>query len=337
MHRQIIQRRQFLSFSMIGAATALYPFRCIGAGTPNAKPLRFGVIADVHKDVMHDADQRLKVFANAMNKQSVDFVLQLGDFCIPTDDNLGFLKIWNSFSGPKYHVLGNHDTDGNDADHPKRFKREETVEYWGMKDRYYSFDQKGVHVVVLDGNDQGPGQKPYYRWVADDQLDWFADDLAGTSLPTLVFVHQSPERPEDGGIANGKLIQKVMEDANRKAGQQKVIACFSGHHHRDYMRRIGSVLYSQINSASYFWIGGDYQKVRYSPEIDKSHPYIKYTVPYKESLFAIVTVDVANGILSIEGRSSEFVGPSPWDMGASRKELDAPTLVPKISDWRTPV
>jgi hypothetical protein len=103
------------------------------------------------------------------------------------------------------------------------------------------------------------------------------------------------------------------------------------------MRRIGSVLYSQINSASYYWIGSRYQQVRYSPEIDKSHPYIKYTIPYKESLFAIVTVDVANGILTIEGRSTEFVGPSPWEMGASREELEAPTLVPRISDWKTPV
>ena len=173
--------------------------------------------------------------------------------------------------------------------------------------------------------------------MADDQLAWFADDLAGTLLPTLVFVHQSPERPQDGGLENGEQIQKIMEDANRKAGKQRVIACFSGHHHRDYLRRIGSVLYSQINSASYFWIGSKYQKVRYSEAIDKTNPYIKYTVPYKESLFAIVTVDVATGFLAIEGRSSEFVGPSPWAMGVSRDELDAKTLVPKISNWRTPV
>jgi predicted phosphodiesterase len=338
MHHQNIERRQFLNVSMIGATAALYPFnRVVGADAKTAEPLRFGVIADVHKDVMHDADQRLQVFTDGMNKRQVDFVLQLGDFCIPTTENLGFLKIWNSFLGPRYHVLGNHDTDGNETDHPERFEREQTVEYWGMEGRYYSFNQKRVHVVVLDGNDQGPGQKPYYRWVADDQLDWFAEDLASTSLPTLVFVHQSPERSEKGGIENGKSVQMVMEDANRKVGRQKVIACFSGHHHRDYMRRIGSVLYSQINSASYYWIGSKYQQVRYSPEIDKSHPYIKYTVPYKESLFAIVTVDLANGILAIEGRSTEFVGPSPWEMGASREELEAPTLVPRISDWRTPV
>lgn len=338
MFPRIIERRDFLNVSMMSTAAALYPFeRVHGDDTKCVEPLRFGVIADVHKDVMHDADHRLQVFVDAMKSQKVDFILQLGDFCIPTADNLDFLKIWNSFSGPKYHVLGNHDTDGNESDHPERFQRQQTVEYWGMQDRYYSFDQKGVHCVVLDGNDQGPGQKPYFRWVGEDQLHWFANDLASTSLPTLVFVHQSPERPEKGGIENGKQVQQVMEDANRKAGRQKVVACFSGHHHRDYRRRIGSVLYSQINSASYFWIGSKYQKVRYSPDIDKMHPYIKYTVPYKESLFAVVTLDLAEGGLKIEGRSTQFVGPSPWELGASRDELEASSLVPRISDWQTSV
>ena len=337
MTSQPIDRRQFVNLSLAGATAWLYPFgRDVLAAAGDSTPLRFGVIADVHKDIMHDADSRLQVFVDEMKKQNVDFILQLGDFCIPMDRNREFLDIWNSFPGPKFHVLGNHDTDGF-AEHPARFDRAETVEYWGMKDRYYSFDHNGYHVVVLDGNDQGPGQKPYYRWVADEQLAWVANDLANTPLPTLVFVHQSPERPNKGGIENGRQVQKVMEDANREAGRQKVIACFSGHHHRDYMRRIGSVLYSQINSASYYWIGGKYQKVRYSPEIDKSHPNIKYTVPYKESLFAVVTVDAATGVMAIEGRSSEFVGPSPWEMGASRKEMEASTLVPKISNWRTPV
>ena len=140
MFQQIIERRDFLNASMVGSAAALYPFqRVLGDDAKSSEPLRFGVIADVHKDVMHDADQRLQVFIDTMNKQQVDFVLQLGDFCIPTPKNLGFMKIWNSFLGPRYHVLGNHDTDGNETDHPERFQREQTVEYWGMQRRFYSF------------------------------------------------------------------------------------------------------------------------------------------------------------------------------------------------------
>lgn len=335
MQRRQMTRRDFVNLTVVGAASSLYPVPTFANDAPSG-PLRFGVIADVHKDVMHDADERLRVFVDEMSREKVDFIIQLGDFCVPIDANLAFLDIWNSFDGPRHHVLGNHDTDGS-SDHPERFTREETVEYWGMKDRFYSFDARGVHVVVLDGNDQGPGQTPYYRWVADDQLKWLENDINSTSLPTLVFIHQSPERPNDGGIENGKQLQKLLEDANRKAGQRKVVACLSGHHHRDYLRRIGSILYSQINSASYYWLGSRYLTVRYSPAIDKSHPYIKYTVPYKESLFALVTVDLTNGFLQIEGRCTEFVGPSPWELGASRDELEATTLVPRISDWKTPL
>ncbi len=331
-----INRRELFKFSAAGIYTLSSPVAAF-ASTHIESPLRFGVIADVHKDVMHDADDRLRAFIEEMTTQKVDYIIQLGDFCIPTLQNQDFLKRWNSFAGPRYHVLGNHDTDGNKTDHPHRFKREETVAYWGMASRYYSFEIKGIHVVVLDGNDQGPGQQPYYRWIADEQLTWFERDLDSTNLPTIVFVHQSPERPEGIGLENGAQVRGVMEEANRKAGSKQVIACFTGHHHRDYVRHIGGILYSQINSASYHWLGKDHPKIRYSPEIDKSHPIIKYTVPYKDSLFAVVTIDTVRGFLAIEGRESEFVGPSPWEMGASRERLDAATLVPRISDRRTPV
>ena len=39
-------------------------------------PVRFGVCADVHKDIMHDADARLRAFVDRMNRERVDFVVQ---------------------------------------------------------------------------------------------------------------------------------------------------------------------------------------------------------------------------------------------------------------------
>ncbi|NOY43002.1 MAG: alkaline phosphatase [Planctomycetes bacterium] len=336
MQSNLIGRRSFLQCSAAG----VYALSCPGssfAKTDTDSLLRFGVIADVHKDLVYDADERLRVFIDEMTRQKVDFILQLGDFCIPSPANRGFLEIWNSFVGPRYHVLGNHDTDIGQSGRQQRYEREETVEYWGMESRYYSFDVKGIHAVVLDGNDQGPKEEPWNRWVADDQLAWLEKDLDQTDRPTIVFVHQSPERPNKGGLENGAVVRQIMENANQKARRRKVIACFTGHHHRDYMRRIQGILYSQINSASYFWIGKKYEVVRYGPEVDKAYPSAKRTVPYKDSLFAIVTIDLSHSFLAIEGRKSEFVGPSPWEMGATSQELDAPTLVPKISNWKTPV
>jgi 3',5'-cyclic AMP phosphodiesterase CpdA len=328
-----MDRRDFLTTTLAGTTLVALPATC--QALDDAKPLRIGLIADVHQDVMHDAEQRLQVFIDEMKRAKVDFLLQLGDFCIPVDSNKPFLDIWNSYSGPRYHVLGNHDMDGK-GEHPKRFRPEETVEYWGMPHRYYSFETNGIHIIVLDGNDQGPGQKPYYRYIGDEQLAWFGKQLDQTRLPTIVFVHQSPERPNQGGLENGVRVRKVMQEANRRAGWQQVIACFSGHHHRDYMRRINNILYSQINSASYYWIGSKFQHVRYSEQINKQYPNIKNTVPYKSSLFATVSIDLRNKVLAITGRESEFVGPSPWKLGADKQELEAASLVPKISNWKTP-
>lgn len=333
----VMNRRHALSMGLAGASTLLLP-RISLSYSEMAEPVRFGVIADIHKDVMHDADKRLKTFVDTMNKQDVDFIVQLGDFCIPATYNSEFMKIWNTFNGPRHHVLGNHDMDGNGVERPDvayGWKRDETVEFWGMKSRFYSFDHGGVHFVVLDGNDKKPEkQSGYRRWVGREQLAWFEKDLKDTRLSTIVFIHQSPENDE--GVENGDSVRAVMEKANQESAG-KVLACFTGHHHRDYLRNLNSIWYPQINSASYFWIGGKYKHIRYSEEIDAKYPYIKYTVPYEEPLFAIVTLDIANGAMSIEGSKTEFVGPSPWDLGASREELDAASLKPTVSDWRVPM
>ncbi len=318
-----------LGLASASTVLATLPIRVTEAGA-TGKPLRFGIIADVHKDIMHDADERLRVFTNHMKKADADFIIQMGDFCVPKEANKGFLDIWNSFPGARYHVLGNHDTDGG-------YQREDTVTWWKMPARYYSFDRSGVHFVVLDGNDRPMDHKSGYpRFMADDQLAWLRKDLASTELPTMIFVHQSLERPNKGGVQNGDAVRAILEQANADSGRRKVVACFSGHHHRDYVRQINDIVYPQINSASYHWVGRDFRHVRYSAEIDKKYPYIKYTVPYKEPVFGLVTVDRAKGFLSIEGRRSSFVGPTPWEIGRDQAFWDADTLTAGVSNWKMP-
>lgn len=328
-----LSRRDALKqLGLAGASTVLaaWPVRATDTGAAG-KPLRFGIIADVHKDIMHDADERLQVFINHMKKTKVDFIIQMGDFCVPKEKNQGFLDIWSSFPGARYHVLGNHDTDGG-------YQREDTVAWWKMPARYYSFDRSGVHFVVLDGNDRPKDHKSGYpRFMAADQLEWLRKDLAATELQTMIFAHQSLERPERGGVQNGAAVRAILEQANAGSGRRKVVACFSGHHHRDYVRQINDIVYPQINSASYHWVGSGFRHVRYSAEIDKKFPNIKNTVPYKEPVFGLVTIDRAKGFLSIEGRRSSFVGPAPWEIGRDREYWDADTLTADVSNWKMPV
>jgi hypothetical protein len=79
---------------------------------------------------------------------------------------------------------------------------------------------------------------------------------------------------------------------------------------------------------SYSWVGDQYAKIRYSDEIDKKYPWIKYTIPYKDPLYAIV--EVAKGTISITGVTSTFVGSGPDELGIpARPENDR--IVPMIS------
>ena len=134
-----MKRRTFLkgSAALVSSIAATWPLRSEERKKAAGK-FSFGVITDVHKDVIHDADGRLRSFVEHMKEERVDFIVQLGDFAVPKNSNDGFLEIWNSFPGPRYHVLGNHDTDGG-------YSRKQVVAKWGIPDRYYSFDRNGFH------------------------------------------------------------------------------------------------------------------------------------------------------------------------------------------------
>ena len=285
--------------------------------------IRFGICADVHKDIMHDADERLQAFIDYTNQEKVDFTIQLGDFCRPYEHNDTFLSIWNSFEGPHYHVLGNHDMDGG-------FTKEQTIAYLGMKAKYYSFDKKGFHFIILDGNDTtDPPQSGYARYIGEDQKEWLKKDLASTDLPCILFSHQRLE--DEWGVENATEIQRILEDENERAGKIKVLACFNGHSHLDGAIEINGIWYVEVNSLSYFWVGGNYKHLSYSKKIDEKYPWIKYTCPYKNPLYALVTVS-RDGTIKIEGSKTEWVGSSPAEIGYTKDLYYMERIKPEISD-----
>jgi predicted phosphodiesterase len=268
--------------------------------------VRFGICTDIHKDIMHDADSRLLTFVNEMNRQKVNFTIQLGDFCRPYAYNDTFLGIWNSFEGPHYHVLGNHDMDGG-------FTEQQTMVYLGMKSSYYSFDQNRFHFIILDGNEKkDPPQEGYPRYIGERQKNWLIDDLRKTESQVILFSHQSLE--DNWGVENQEDIRKILEDENKKAGKRKVLACFNGHSHLDAAEKINDIWYVEVNSMSYFWVGEEAKHLSYKEEVHKNYPWIEYTCPYEEPLYEIVTVS-GDGTIEIKGTSTQWVGPSPAEAG----------------------
>ncbi len=307
-----MQRRSFLQ----NTAVISIPF-LLGIPLRKAPKIRIGLIADIHKDAMYDADDRLATFLKAAQKRKPDFILQMGDFCQPIPKNQNFLNLWNAYPGAKYHLLGNHDMDGG-------FTRQQTMAYYGIQQSYHSFDLKGFHFVFLDGNDPNP--KPwagYNRLLGPEQLSWLQADLEKTKLPTLIFSHQTLEDPEVG-VHNASVVRQVLEAANQKAGFTKVIACFSGHNHTNYLTQINGIHYCQINSASYRWVGEQYQRVRLSEAIDKQYPILRSTIPYKDPLFTFLEIDPKRGLIHLEEKVSEFIGPGPAEMGIVNTNANDP-------------
>ena len=83
--------------------------------------------------------------------------------------------------------------------------------------------------------------------------------------------------------------------------------------------------------------GPQFARVRYGEEVDREHPSIKYTVPNREPLWAVVTLDPGKLEIRIEGARTEFVGPAPWELGRTYEEWDGDTIRPAISGRSLPL
>jgi predicted phosphodiesterase len=279
----------------------------------DVKKVRIGMCSDVHLPTMHDAEYRISLFIDSMKMARPDFIIELGDFGIPDDRYAPYFDIWNSFPGPKYHTIGNHEMDGGTT-------LEEALAYRNMANSYYSFSQNGFLFIVLDGNDKEfPEEKGYRSFIGKKQLSWLKEELKKASTPIVLFSHQGigsdPGNPgERYSIKNATEVRTLLESHNRSNPDSKIIASFNGHTHHDFAENINGIWYITINSMAYKWLGEEYEKLRYGEEVDKNFKWIKYTAPYKDPLFTIVEIST-EGYITMSGKYSSYVGPSPWELG----------------------
>lgn len=157
-----LSRRGFVLASLVTLAAGC------GSSAREELLVRFGMVSDLHYAELPDAidDPGMRCFkdiplklrdaVNVMNERKVDFMIELGDFkdMMPTKEaTLKCLddieKAFSRFNGPRYHVLGNHETDC--------ITKEEFLSHitnHGQKEAkaYYSFTVGKVTFVVLDAN-----------------------------------------------------------------------------------------------------------------------------------------------------------------------------------------
>jgi len=252
-------RRTFLRATTISLALV---WLCVGCIASRPSIARFGIVSDCHYADKNSVNSRyyreslakLTECIEVMNKQEVDFLIELGDFIDEGADEaatISYLQavegVFRRFRSPVYHVLGNHDIAGVTKDEfLANIKNTGIVPFTS---KYYSFDFNGLHIVVLDGNyladgtDCAPGN---FDWTDTNipvaELKWFKTDLCGTGKPVIVFIHQRLDGSGSFYVNNSADVRQIMEDSG------KVLAVFQGHHHEGGYSQIGGIYYYTLRA-----------------------------------------------------------------------------------------
>ncbi|SHL68132.1 3',5'-cyclic AMP phosphodiesterase CpdA [Chitinophaga jiangningensis] len=320
-------RRAFIRNAAAALMTMAIPDAVLAAYGPKLKTLSLGLITDLHHDIMHDAQDRLNVFLDAMKAARPNALLQLGDFAYPSEKNKPLINKFNQAHPIPLHVIGNHDNDNG-------FSHQQCVEVWKMPATYYSKVINGYKLIVLNGNEKGsPTHKGGYpAYVGPDQTNWLKKELAASRQPVIVICHQP--LVGYGSLDNAAEIQQILTSA-----KHKVVMTINGHTHVDRLDYVGDIPYLTINSASYFWVGGHFKHDSFTPEIHKAHPYICYTCPYDQSLFTLLKIDPVKKVITLSGNQAKWVGKSPEELGFNeQKPFEAgKDIVPFIRDRSIPM
>ena len=133
-------RRAFISGTMATSFAATLPTGAAPTYSDKGK-VRFLAFADIHFRPglwPHGIDWLNRILARA-EKVKTDFTIQLGDFVHRTNEQaeIDYVKRYNTFSQPTYHVLGNHDGEvGGLAS---------VYSLYGLEKPCYFFDRNGYN------------------------------------------------------------------------------------------------------------------------------------------------------------------------------------------------
>jgi predicted MPP superfamily phosphohydrolase len=162
----------------------------------------FVFMTDMHVMPERNATKGFLQAIDTVNKISPDFVLTGGDNIMDAlgqtygrSDSLYNLyeEVIDKLEMPVYHTMGNHEVfglyekSGISSEHELYGKK---MYENRLTERYYSFDHKNWHFIVLDGIGFTE-ERRYYGYVDSVQLNWLKADLekAGREKPVAVSIH----------------------------------------------------------------------------------------------------------------------------------------------------
>ena len=197
-------------------------------------PVRFAILGDRtggHKEGVYEA------IVKEVDLMRPDFVMTVGDHIEGyTSDTLELKKQWDEYLGIIQPIKGlMHFTPGN---HDITYDGMEPTFRSRVGNPYYSFDTRGIHIVVLDNS----------RFENSDefpppQLEWLKRDLAENARAcyTMVFFHK-PMWYRTLGDGKPDPLHEILKSSG-------VDAVFSGHFHTYYSGEYDSIIYTDIGSS----------------------------------------------------------------------------------------
>lgn len=281
--------------------------------------LRICAFADIHYFpgvFPHDSREWLERILDRAVQSRCDMVIHLGDLTHEPAACRDYVDFYNDFRIPCHHVIGNHDDDGN--------AHEETLEAYNLERGHYHFDCNGFRFIVMDTNYclvngcwTHYSQGNYYAVarenrmnisrVPPEQLEWLEGTLEESPFPCVVASHASFERAVCGS-PDGAAVRRILNKANaRHPGRVRLV--INGHHHCNHMRLLDSIVYLDLNSASYQWT--DDAHAAYPADYTSRWRLAGNTFFWDDPLSAIITLS-QDGRIRVEGQKSRFhLGISP--------------------------
>lgn len=162
----------------------------------------FAFLTDIHLEPERRGLEGFQEAIKKTNELNPDFVITGGDLVM---DALGvsyeradslydlYVNTSKEFNMPVYNSVGNHEVYGLYKESGSDTANEEYGKKMFEKrlgKRYYSFDHKGWHFMILDAIGL-TRERTYIGQIDDTQIEWIKSDLAGLDprTPIVISVH----------------------------------------------------------------------------------------------------------------------------------------------------
>jgi len=244
----------------------------------NEDEFSFVFMTDIHLQPELRAPEGFKQAIDSVNRLNPDFVITGGDLIM---DALGqrygradslfklYRKLQNNLNMPVYNTIGNHeifgiyDKSGVDQNHPEYGEK---MYENRLGKRYYSFDHKGWHFLILDGIED-TGKNHYIGMIDSIQMEWIRTDLkkVDEQTPVVISVHipfiTVATQLEQGALVanstgtvvnNSKEVLELFKEHNLKLVLQ-------GHLHYVEDLYAGGTHFITGGAVSSKWWGGKYR------------------------------------------------------------------------------